>query len=221
MSESLWTKVDRYFEGKLLPEISYLRQALAANTSAELPAIDVSPLQGGFLSLLIKIQGARRVLEIGTLGGYSTLWIAQALPPGGTITTLELNPKHAEVAQRNFASAGFSERIQLLVGPALESLDRLVAEKTEPYDFVFIDADKVNSAAYFERALALCRSGTVIIADNVVRKGEVISSDSEDLNVQGTRRLIDLVSEDSRVEASALQTVGMKGYDGFVVIRVR
>ena len=170
--------------------------------------------------LLAKLHGSRRILEIGTLGGYSTICLARALPVDGKLISLELDEKHARVARQNIAAAGLAERVEIRVGPALESLARLQAERLAPFDFVFIDADKPNTGPYFERAMELCRSGSVIIGDNVVRKGLLADPTSKDANVQGMRRFIDTVSEDARVEATTLQTVGAKGYDGFTLIRV-
>lgn len=220
MDEKLWTNVDQYLAGKLLPDDSALEGAIERNTAAGLPAIDVSALQGRFLYLLAKLHSSRRILEIGTLGGYSTICLARALPRDGQLISLELEERHAQVAQENITAAGLAERVEIRVGPALESLNRLCADKRKPFDFVFIDADKPNTAPYFERSMELCRSGSIIIADNVVRKGQLANPTSKDANVQGMQRFIDLVSKDSRVEATTLQTVGAKGYDGFTLIRV-
>ena len=220
MDDKLWTTVDQYLAENLLPDDPALKESIERNTAAGLPAIDVSALQGRFLYLLAKLHGSRRILEIGTLGGYSTICLARALPSDGKLISLELEEHHARVAQQNITAAGLRERVEIRIGPALESLARLQADKAEPFDFVFIDADKSNTAPYFERAMELCRSGSVIIADNVVRKGQLIDPASKDPGVQGMRRFIDTVSKDSRVEASTLQTVGAKGYDGFTLIRV-
>ncbi|MEO6995144.1 MAG: O-methyltransferase [Lacunisphaera sp.] len=220
MSEGLWARADRYFAGELLSDDPVLDQALAANAAAGLPAIDVSPLQGKFLYILAKLIGARRILEIGTLGGYSTISLARALPVDGCLVSLELEEKHARVARSNIAAAGLADRVEVKVGPALDSLVRLSLDRTHPFDLVFIDADKVNTLAYFEHAIGLCRSGAMIIADNVVRQGQITEAKSEDVSVQGMRRFIDALSRDQRIEASALQTVGVKGYDGFIIIRV-
>lgn len=220
MDDKLWTRVDHYLAEKLVPDDSTLKTAIERNTAAGLPAIDVSALQGRFLYLLAKLHGAQRILEIGTLGGYSTICLGHALPEDGKLISLELEERHARVARQNIAAAGLAERVEIRVGPALESLARLRAEKAEAFDFVFIDADKPNTAPYFEHAMELCRPGSVIIADNVVRKGQLIDAASKDANVQGMRRFIDAVSKDSRVEATTLQTVGAKGYDGFTLIRV-
>lgn len=220
MDEKLWSAVDNYLAENLLPADAALKNAIERNTAEGLPAIDVSAMQGQFLYLLAKLHGARRILEIGTLGGYSTICLARALPAEGKLISLELEEKHARVARENIAAAGLAERVEIRVGPALESLARLQAEKSAPFDFVFIDADKPNTGPYFEHAMKLCRSGSVIIADNVVRKGLLADAASKDANVQGMRRFIDIVSKDSRVEATTLQTVGAKGYDGFTLIRV-
>jgi len=220
MDDKLWKAVDDYLAGKLVPDDPALKGALERNTAAALPAIDVSALQGRFLYLLAKLHGARRILELGTLGGYSTICLARALPSDGKLISLELDEKHARVARENIAAAGLAERVEVRVGPALESLARLQTEKAGPFDFVFIDADKPNTGPYFERAMELCRSGSVIIADNVVRKGQLADAASKDANVQGMRRFIDTVAKDARVEATTLQTVGAKGYDGFTLVRV-
>lgn len=220
MDDKLWMAVDHYLAEKLIPNDPALKGAIERNTAAGLPAIDVSALQGKFLNLLVKLHGSRRILEIGTLGGYSTICLARALPANGNLISLELEEKHAQVAQQNIAEAGLTARVEIRVGPALESLVRLQAEKPEPFDFVFIDADKPNTGPYFEHAMKLCKSGSVIIADNVVRKGLLADAASKDANVQGMRRFIDIVSKDARVEATTLQTVGAKGYDGFTMIRI-
>jgi predicted O-methyltransferase YrrM len=220
MDDKLWTGVDKYLAEKLVPGDAALKGAIERNTGAGLPAIDVSALQGRFLYLLAKLHGARRILEIGTLGGYSTICLARALPASGKLISLELEERHARVARQNIEAAGLSERVQIRVGPALESLARLRIEKLEPFDFVFIDADKPNTAPYFEHSMELCRSGSVIVADNVVRKGQLADPASKDANVQGMRRFIDAVATDTRVEATTLQTVGAKGYDGFTLVRI-
>ena len=221
MNETLWTKVDDYLGSRLLPKDPVLERALAFNVSSGLPAIDVSPLQGKFLHLLAKLTGARRILEIGTLGGYSTICLARALGDGGHVISLELEEKHALVARKNIKDAGLTGRVEILVGAAMDSLLQLKAEKGEPFDFVFIDADKVNTRAYFECAVSVCRPGAVIVADNVVRKGEVANAASTDASVIGMRQFVEALAHDSRVEASGIQTVGTKGYDGFILIRVR
>ena len=220
MDETIWASADRYFAQNLLPDDQIFPQILAANAAAGLPSIDVSPLQGRMLYLQAKLIGARRILEIGTLGGYSTIWFARALPADGRIVTLELESKHAETARRNFVTAGVAEKIEVRVGPAQTSLEALLREKSAPFDLVFIDADKASTAAYFRAALELCHSGSVIITDNVVRKGQIVDASSTDASVQGMRRFVDALAAEKRVEATAVQTVGAKGYDGFIIARV-
>jgi len=194
-----------------------LEAALKASTDAELPAINVSPAQGKFLQLLARIHGARTILEIGTLGGYSTLWLARALPVGGKVVTLELDLKHAEVARANFVRAGLAGVVELRMGKALDTLPQLAAEKRGPFDLIFIDADKVSIPEYFTWALKLSRRGTVIIVDNVIRKGAVADATTTDPSVQGVRRLNAMLAKETRVSATTLQTVGSKGYDGFTL----
>jgi predicted O-methyltransferase YrrM len=218
--EPLWDKVDDYLAQHLAPSDDVLREALAASAAAGLPAISVTATQGKLLHLLARLCGARRILEIGTLGGFSAIWMARALPPGGQLITLEIDPAHAEVARRNLARAGLSDRVQVWLAPAAASLAKLAADHVEPFDLVFIDADKASSDSYFLAALDLSRSGTVIVVDNVVRKGDVIDSESTDVNVLGIRRLTELLAREPRVSATAIQTVGSKGYDGFVVALV-
>lgn len=220
MSQDQWTAVDRYIEQIFVPSDPALDAALKASAEAGLPGIQVSPAQGKMLQILAQAAGARRILEIGTLGGYSTIWLARALPVGGSLITLELNPKHAEVARANIARAGLTDRVELLLGPALETLQQLVAEKQGPFDFVFIDADKPGYADYFVQVLKLTRRGSVIIADNVIRKGAVADPASEDNNVQGIRKFNEVVRREPRISATAIQTVGSKGYDGFAVALV-
>lgn len=215
-----WSAVDRYLSEKLACADPVLDACLRANAAAGLPAIDVSAPQGKFLHLLATIQGARRILEIGTLGGYSTIWFARALPADGQIVTLELNPDHARVARANFARAQVESKVQLIEGDARASLARLHAEQRGPFDLIFIDADKPSTPAYLGWALKLARPGTVIVCDNVVRNGAVVDAQSTDESVIGVRKLIDLVSTEPRLSATALQTVGIKGYDGFLVARV-
>ena len=220
MSQEQWSAVDRYITDKLFAADAALDAALRASTDAGLPAISVSPPQGKMLHLLALSHGARTILEIGTLGGYSTIWLARALPLSGRIVTLEYEPKHAEVARANFVRAGVADKIELRVGAALETLPLLAAEKRQPFDFIFIDADKENYPGYWEWALKLSRPGTLIIADNVVRKGEVIDPHSTDPRVQAVRRLHDLIAAEPRVSATTIQTVGSKGYDGFTLALV-
>jgi|SRR5580698_5196285 len=217
MSEELWTAVDNYLVEKLIPADAALKAAREANAESKLPAIDVSPTQGKLLYLLAKIQGARRILEVGTLGGYSTIWLARALPDDGRLVTLEVEKRHAEVALQNIERAGLTSQVELRLAPAAESLAALVLEKVEPFDLIFIDADKPNSPVYLEWALRLARTGTIVVVDNVIRDGEVINASSTDESVRGTRKLFDLIASERRLEATALQTVGSKGYDGLVV----
>ncbi len=218
-NQELWSAVDEYLIEHLIPADDALDAALKACEGAGLPAIGVSACLGKLLQLLVRMQGARRVLEIGTLGGYSTIWMGRALPAGGRLVTLEVDPQHAAVAETNMARAGLSELVDVLVGPALETLPTLA--DGEPFDFVFIDADKVNTAAYFDWALQLTRPGSVIVVDNVVRKGAVIDAVSDDANAQGMRRFMRQLATESRVDATGIQTVGTKGHDGLLIARVR
>jgi predicted O-methyltransferase YrrM len=214
MSQEQWTAVDRYFTDHLLPPDPALEAALRDSAAAGLPPIQVSPNQGKLLHLLARLQGARNILEIGTLGGYSTIWLARALPPGGRLITLEVDPKHAEIARTNLARAGVAEVVELRLGPALETLPQLAAERRGPFDLIFIDADKENNPEYFMWSLRLSRQKSLIIIDNVGRKGRVIDTASEDADVQGTRRMFELLAAEPRVCATAVQVVGSKGYDG-------
>ncbi len=220
MSQQQWTAVDHYITGELVPHDEALEEALRASDAAGLPPIHVAPNQGKLLHLLARIQGARNILEVGTLGGYSTLWLARALPPGGRLVTLEMDPRHAEVARANFVRAGLSGVIDLRVGKALDTLPLLAAERREPFDFVFIDADKRSNPDYFQWALKLTRKGSVIVIDNVVRNGAVVDAASADPNIQGVRRLYELLAAEPRVSTTAVQTVGSKGYDGFAMALV-
>jgi predicted O-methyltransferase YrrM len=217
MVEDQWTEVDQYFSERLIPHDPILDSALETSVAAGLPAIAVSPNQGKLLQMLAQIVGARSILEIGTLGGYSTIWLARALPASGRLITLELDPKHAEVAQLNVSRAGLQDLVDVRIGDALSTLPELAAERREPFDLIFIDADKPNNTAYFAWALRLSRVGTVIIVDNVVRKGGVIDPASTDENVQGARRFYDALAKETRVVATAIQTVGSKGHDGFAI----
>ncbi|HTD68592.1 MAG TPA: O-methyltransferase [Candidatus Limnocylindria bacterium] len=220
MSQEQWTAVDRYITDTLLSPDAALEAALKTSADAGLPSISVTPNQRKLLQLLAQAQGTRNILEVGTLGGYSTIWLARALPPGGRLITLEFEPKHAEVAHINIARAGLTDVVELRVGAALETLPQLAAERRGPFDFIFIDADKNNYPGYFTWALKLSRRGTVIVADNVVRKGAVIDAASKDPLVQGVRRFHELVAAEPRVSATAIQTVGSKGYDGFTLMIV-
>jgi predicted O-methyltransferase YrrM len=220
MTEELWGQVDRYINELLVPSDAALDAALHASDAAGLAPIAVSPSQGKFLHLLARLQGARTILEIGTLGGYSTIWLARALPADGRLITLEYEPKHVEIARANIARAGLADRVEVRHGRALDTLPQLAAEKRGPFDLIFIDADKTGYPDYFAWALKLSRRGTLIIADNVIRKGAVADAASTDANVQGVRRFTELVAAEPRVSATALQTVGAKGYDGFAIILV-
>jgi len=215
-----WSAVDRYLTDVVVRPGPELLAAEAASDAAGLPPIQVTPAQGKLLHLLARISGARRILEIGTLGGYSTIWLAQALPANGRLVTLELDPGHADVARANLLRAGVAERVELRVGPALTLLPRLVAEGAGPFDLIFIDADKSEYPGYLTWSLALSRPGTLLIGDNVVRQGEVLDHASPDPRVAGARSFHALVGEDPRLSATVLQTVGSKGYDGFTVALV-
>lgn len=218
MAENLWVAVDDYIGERLVGEDEALHDVAKASDLAGLPAIAVAPNQGKLLHLYAKMIGAKRVLEIGTLGGYSTIWLARAVPEDGQVVTLEFSPKHAEVAQTNLARAGVADRVQVRVGAALDSLPALESE--EPFDLVFIDADKQNNPRYFRWALKLTKPGSVIVVDNVVRGGAVADATRDSSDVVGTRELYDMVGADPRVTATAVQTVGLKGYDGFLIARV-
>jgi len=217
----VWTDVDNYLNTALIPVDPMLEAALAANSAAGLPAIDVSPTQGKFLHLLATIHGARRILEIGTLGGYSTICLARALPPGGKLITLEFEAKHAAVARENIERANLSALVEIRVGAAANSLAQLWQEEVEAFDLIFIDADKPSNPIYLEWALKFARQGTVIIVDNVIRDGKIADAESTDPAITGTRRMFEMLSANPAVEATALQTVGSKGYDGFTIVRVR
>jgi predicted O-methyltransferase YrrM len=215
-----WSAVDAFFAERLAPSDPVLDAVLAANAAAGLPPHDVSPLQGRLLELLVRMTRARCLLEIGTLGAYSTIWMARALEPGGQIVTLEADPHHAAVARANLVRAGVADRVDLREGPAVESLNALARAREAPFDLVFIDADKPSNPEYLAAALALTRAGSVIVADNVVRDGAVIDGESADPRVQGVRRFAELVAAEPRLLATALQTVGVKGWDGFVMAMV-
>ena len=220
MTDDTWTEVDAYLESKLLPSDPVLEAALRSSAAAGLPKIQVSPTQGKLLHLLAKTVGARRILEIGTLGGYSTIWLARALPPDGRLLTLEREAKHAKVAAANIARAGLEGKVEIRLGPALETLPKLPAEKRGPFDLVFIDADKSNTRGYFDWAVRLSRPGSLIVVDNVVRHGGLIDAQSDDPDIRGMREFLDALASDDRVRATGIQTVGRKGYDGFVLARV-
>lgn len=220
MTEDLWSKVDRYISDALVKPDPALEAALAASEAAGLPAINVSPNHGKLLHILARLVNARAILEIGTLGGYSTIWMARALQPGGRLITLEFDPKHAEVAKANIARAGLERVVDIRVGVALESLPAIAAEQIGPFDLIFIDADKVSAPDYFQWALKLSRVGSLIVVDNVVRKGEVANAKTDDPAVRGMRRYIEVAAAEPRVIVTALQTVGCKGYDGFSIALV-
>jgi len=220
MTQRTWTAVDRYLDGLLVGQDEALEAALQASREAGLPPISVSPTQGKLLHLLARTIGARAILEIGTLGGYSAIWMARALPPDGRLVTLEIDARHAEVARSNLARAALAPRAEVRLGPALDSLARLAGEGAGPFDLVFIDADKPNIPAYFDWALRMTRPGSLIVVDNVVRDGAVIDAASRDASVQGVRRLNERMASEPRVSATVIQTVGAKGYDGFALALV-
>lgn len=221
MSNETWTQVDEYIAERFAPEDPALTAALADSEAAGLPPISVSAAQGSLLNLLAQATGARTILEIGTLGGYSTIWLARALSADGKVVTLEASPKHAAVAQRNLERAGVADKVEIQVGPAQETLPRLIAEQAGPFDFIFIDADKESYPAYLAWTLELARPGTLIVADNVIRNGRILNETSDDVNVQGARRFNDLLAAEPRVTATLLQIVGSKGYDGLALALVK
>lgn len=218
--DELWTAVDAYLEGHLIAPDPVLEAALKESEAGGLPPIQVTPMQGKMLQMFARMVGARQVLEVGTLGGYSTIWLARALPVGGRLMTLEAEPKHATVARKNLERAGLLGMVELREGPALETLPRLVAEGVGPFDMIFLDADKQNNAAYLQWALRLSRIGTVIVTDNVVREGAVLDAKSDDPAVQGTRRFFEAVVAEPHVTATVIQTVSGKRYDGFALLMV-
>jgi predicted O-methyltransferase YrrM len=226
MGQELWSEVDRYICDRLLREDPVLDAALAASEAAGLPSIAVTANQGKLLELLVRVHGARSILELGTLGGYSTIWLARALAPGGRLVTLEADARYGEVAAANIARAGLAEIVQLRVGPALETLPELLAEGAGPFDMIFIDADKKNNPGYLEWSLRLSRPGTLIVADNVVRGGAILDARGGgdatlgEEGVQGVRRFYELLAEEPRLSATAIQTVGAKGHDGFALALV-
>lgn len=221
MSESqLWDDVDDYFSTHLAPDDDVLHAALRDSEAAELPHVNVTAPQGKFLQLLAQVQGARTILEIGTLGGYSTIWLARALPADGRLISLEYSAKHGEIATRNIARAGLDKVVEVRVGAALESLPKLADENPAPFDLVFIDADKANNVHYVEWALRLTRAGSLIVVDNVVRGGRVAAADDATPEIRGTRAAIELIGRHPRLTGTAVQTVGAKGYDGFALARV-
>jgi len=217
MSQELWTSVDNYLGEVLVRQDRHLDNAVAASDAAGLPSIQVSPPQGKLLEILIEMMAAKNILEVGTLGGYSTIWMARSLPADGRLVTIEIDPKHAHVAQENFNRAGLAEKIELRTGNAREILPAMIDEGAGPFDFVFIDADKASNPDYFGWALEMSRPGTVIIVDNVIRDGKIVDAESEDASVKGVRRLNEVMAGNARISVTALQTVGIKGYDGFSV----
>ena len=219
-ADARWTAVDDFITDALFPLDPVLDAALDDSEAAGLPAINVTAAQGRLLQILAQTQGAKAILEIGTLGGYSTIWLARALPPGGRLVTLEIDAKNAAVARTNLARAGLQAVVTVRVGRALDGMDQLIAERGGPFDLVFIDADKQNNPEYFKRALALTRPGSLIIVDNVVRGGAIVDAHNTDPNIQGTRRVYQAMAAEPRVSATAIQTVGSKGYDGFAIARV-
>ncbi len=215
-----WTEVDRYIMDLLIPPDAALDATLEGSVAEGLPRIQVAPNQGKLLWLLARATRARAILEIGTLAGYSTIWLARALAPGGHLVTLESEPIHAEIARANIQRAGLEDIVDVRIGPALQTLPKLATEGRDPFDLVFIDADKANTPAYFTWALKLARVGALIIVDNVVRKGAVADAATRDPDVQGMRRFYEMAAADRRVDATAIQTVGSKGYDGFAIALV-
>jgi predicted O-methyltransferase YrrM len=215
--QETWAAVDRYFGDQLAPHDEALTACVEANRKAGLPSIDVPSLLGQFLALMVRISGARSVLEIGTLGGYSTIWMAHALPPGGRLITLEIDPHHADIARQNLDHAGVLDRVEITLGPALDSLAALANGGADPFDLIFIDADKKSLPDYLDWSLKLSHPGTVIIADNVVRDGKVLDPTSTDPDVQGVRRMTEMMAADRRLSATAIPTVGARGYDGFAI----
>ena len=219
--QKTWTAVDDYLNAKLGNSDSVLEAALAANAKAGLPPFEVAPNQGKLLYLLAGMSGARRILEIGTLGAYSTIWLARAVSVGGMVITLESEPRHVEVAKENIRRARLKCIVDIRLGPALATLEQLGKARVEPFDFVFIDADKPNNPAYLEWAIKLSHPGTVIVADNVIREGMIVDAENKDPRVQGVRKFFDKIANDTRLIATAVQTVGSKGHDGFAVAIVK
>jgi predicted O-methyltransferase YrrM len=220
MTQEQWTTVDRYIAQTLVGTDPALDAALETSAAAGLPAISVSPNQGKLLYILARLLGARAILEIGTLGGYSAIWMARALRPGGRLITLEADPKHADLARANIAKAGLADVVDVRVGKALDALPIVAADAIGPFDLIFIDADKPNTPAYFTWALKLARVGGLVIVDNVVRKGAVADAGTRDPDVQGMRRFFEMAATEPRIDATAIQTVGSKGYDGFSIVLV-
>jgi len=221
MAQDLWTAVDNYIADLFIQQDFALQAALDSSAAAGLPTINVSPAQGKLLHLLARVQGARKILELGTLGGYSTIWLARALPPDGRLISLEVDPKRAEIARANIARAELANMVEIKVGRAADSMQKLLAEGRGPFDLIFIDADKPSYAEYLQWSLKLSRPGTLILADNVIRKGAVADPASTDENVRGIRKFNEVLAAETRVTTSVIQTVGSKGYDGLALILVR
>ncbi len=217
MTTATHADVDHYLSDLFAPHDAALQSTLAGSTAAGLPEIQVSPTQGKFLHILARLQNARTILEVGTLGGYSAIWLARALPSGGRLVTLEFDPKHAEVARANIAAAGLADRVDVRLGRAIDTLPKLAAEGLGPFDLVFIDADKPSNPDYFTWALKLTRPGSLILVDNVVRDGSVLDAGSGDATIEGTRRVLEMMAAEPRVSATALQLVGAKGWDGLAM----
>jgi len=217
ISSSTWSSVDAFLESAILPHDAALEAAIKANSQAGLPAIDVSPLQGQALHLLARAARARRILEVGTLGGYSTIWLARALPRAGRLVTLELDPNHAAVARDNISRAGLADRVEVCVGPAAASLAALRSQNAAPFDLTFIDADKPSTPEYFEHALALSAPGALIIIDNIIRHGEIANPETRDESARVMRSFMQALGKDRRVTPAAIPTVGVKGYDGLAL----
>jgi len=220
MTEELWATVDQYLADTIVKPDAALNAALDSSDAAGLPSINVSPSQGKFLQILARLVNARAILEIGTLGGYSTIWLARGLQPGGRLISLEADARHAQLARANIARAGLSGIVDVRQGPALETLPRIAEEKVAPFDLIFIDADKSNTHHYFGWALKLSRVGSIVVVDNVIRKGEVVDPRTADPNVQGMQRFFEMAAAEPRVDATAIQTVSSKGYDGFSIVLV-
>lgn len=220
MDQETWTAVDRYFNEAAVGTDAALDAAAAAAEAAQLPPVSVTPAYGKLLHLVARAQGAQRILEIGTLAGYSTIWLARAVPPEGRVITLEVNPKHAAIARANLARAGLSDRVEIRLGPALDSLSQLAGGREPPFDFIFIDADRPNVVSYFDWAVKLARPGSVIVVDNVVRKGRVLDASNSDPDIVGVRRFVERLAADSRVSATMMQMVSAKGHDGFALALV-
>jgi len=220
MAQDLWTAVDNYIADLFIQQDFALQAALDSSAAAGLPTINVSPAQGKLLHLLARVQGARKILELGTLGGYSTIWLARALPPDGRLISLEVDPKRAEIARANIARAELANMVEIKVGRAADSMQKLLAEGRGPFDLIFIDADKPSYAEYLQWSLKLSRPGTLILADNVIRKGAVADPASTDENVRGIRKFNEVLAAEKRVTTSVIQTVGSKGYDGLALILV-